>query len=76
MSKKVINAKKRVKNSLEKRSKHYSQILEKRLSDYRQNESSVNNVEIYDKAFFINEDLNNLKQQLSKFEKVSENLEE
>lgn len=76
MSKKVINEKKRVKNSLEKRSKHYSQILEKRLSDYRQNENKLNNVEIYDKAFFINEDLNNLKQQLSKFEKVSENLEE
>jgi Mg2+/Co2+ transporter CorB len=54
------------------RSSHYAYILEKRLLAKKEEEQKKN-VEIYDKAFFLNEEMNSLKEQL---EKLDENLSE
>jgi len=72
MQKNVINEQKRIKKSLMERSSHYADILEKRLLTKKEEEQKKN-VEIYDKAFFLNEEMNSLKEQL---EKLDENLSE
>lgn len=70
MQKNVINEQSKLKKELIERSRHYSDILEKRL--LKENDSikeAPKKVEIYDKAFFLNEEMNGLKKQL---EKISE----
>ena len=66
MQKKVINERKRVKEGIQKRSEKYSQILEKRLLQKNEEENKHKPVEIYDKAFFLNEEMNDVKNQLAK----------
>ena len=67
MEKKVLNEQRRVKGDLAKRSKRYRKKLD---------ESVTKRAEIYDKAFFLNEEMNDIKKQLEKFEKLNENSEE
>ena len=75
MDKKLITEKKRVKNNLLERSKHYSDILEQRLLN-TDKENKSKKVDIYDKAFFLNEEMNNIKNQLEKInDDFSENEE-
>lgn len=76
MQKKVINERKRVKEGIQKRSEKYSQILEKRLLQKDEEENTHKTVEIYDKAFFLNEEMNDIKNQLAKInENVTKNEE-
>ena len=67
----VLNEKKRVKTNLIERSKHYSDLLTEKLLKQEKEKKEVKTVEIYDKAFFLNEEMNNLKGQL---EKMNENM--
>ena len=67
----VLNEKKRVETNLIERSKHYSDLLSERLLKQEKEKKEVKKVEIYDKAFFLNEEMNNLKDQL---EKMNENM--
>lgn len=67
MERKILNEKKRVKSDLVTRSKHYSQLLEGRLLDSHKKQEPEK-VEIYDKAFFLNEEMNDLKKSLELFE--------
>ena len=71
MSKKVVNEKKRVSDEILQRSKHYADILEQRLlkHDTDNGENNTKKIDIYDKAFFLNEEMNNLKTQLEKIDK-------
>ena len=72
MQKNVINEKKRVMDDFLKRSKHYSELLEKKLMGQDSYEKKPKNVDIYDKAFFLNEEMDNIKKQLEKLdEKIS-----
>jgi hypothetical protein len=49
-------------------------MLEERLIKYNELKENENkNIEIYDKAFFLNEEMNNLKEQLEKFDKTNDN---
>ena len=66
-----MNEKKRVETNLIERSKHYSDLLSERLLKQEKEKKEVKKVEIYDKAFFLNEEMNNLKGQL---EKMNENM--
>ena len=69
MNKKVITEKKRVSEDLLKRSKHYADILEERLLKHKgEGEKNTEKVDIYDKAFFLNEEMNDLKGQLEKID--------
>ena len=69
MSKKVINEKKKINSDIIKRSKHYADILEERLLKYDANKPNKSEkVDIYDKAFFLNEEMNGLKTQLEKID--------
>lgn len=70
MQKKVINERKRVKEGIQKRSEKYSQILEKRLLQKDEEENTHKPVEIYDKAFFLNEEMNDIKNQLAKINEI------
>ena len=77
MDKKVINEKRRIKDDMLKRSKHYADILEKRLLEKNaEDKEKLNKVDIYDKAFFLNEEMNDLKTQLEKINKDFDLVEE
>lgn len=70
MNKKVIDEKKKVKANILERSKHYADILEERLLKYNvDNINKSKKVDIYDKAFFLNEEMNDLKTQLETMDK-------
>ncbi len=72
MNKKIISERKKVEADLIKRSKHYADILEEHL--IKNKKDSLNKekkVDIYDKAFFLNEEMNSLKKQL---ENINSNL--
>ena len=71
MKRNVLNERERVKANLIERSKHYSNLLSERLLKQEKEKKEVRKVEIYDKAFFLNEEMNNLKGQL---EKINENM--
>ena len=69
MSKKVITERKRVNKDLLKRSKHYADILQERLlANDTKTQHKAEKVDIYDKAFFLNEEMNDLKAQLEKLD--------
>jgi len=52
-------------------------MLEDKLVGYGEFKEKENKKpEIYDKAFFLNEEMNNLKEQLEKFDVKNEKLEE
>jgi hypothetical protein len=55
-----------VEKDLLKRSRHYADILQERLlaKENELKEEKKKNVDIYDKAFFLNEEMNDLKDQL------------
>lgn len=72
----VLNEKKRVKTNLIERSKHYSDLLTERLLKQEKEKKEVKTIEIYDKAFFLNEEMNNLKGQLEKMNENMSNSEE
>lgn len=77
MNKKVITEKKKLQKDILGRSKHYADILEERLLKYNaENNDKVKKVDIYDKAFFLNEEMNNLKTQLEKMDGNFSSLEE
>lgn len=77
MSKKVINEKKKVQADILERSKHYADILEERLLKHKVGEDDkAESVDIYDKAFFLNEEMNNLKNQLEKIDNDFSSTEE
>ena len=71
MKRNILNERERVKTNLIERSKHYSNLLSERLLKQEKEKKEVRKVEIYDKAFFLNEEMNNLKGQL---EKINENM--
>ena len=71
MKRNVLNEREQVKANLIERSKHYSNLLSERLLKQEKEKKEVRKVEIYDKAFFLNEEMNNLKGQL---EKINENM--
>lgn len=71
MKRNILNEKKRVNANLIERSKHYSDLLSERLLKQEKEKKGVKKVEIYDKAFFLNEEMNDLKGQL---EKMNENM--
>lgn len=65
IEKNVLSEKKRIEGNLIKRSKHYSNLLaEKLLAHNKNNSEKTKKVEIYNKAFFLNEEMNGLKKQL------------
>ena len=68
MKKNVINEQNRIRNELVTRSKHYTDILQERLlsANKEKNAKNAKKVDIYDKAFFLNEEMNDLKNQLEK----------
>lgn len=69
MSKKVLTERKKVKKDLLKRSKHYADILQERLlANDTKTQHKAEKVDIYDKAFFLNEEMNDLKTQLEKLD--------
>ena len=72
----VLNEKKRVKTNLIERSKRYSDLLTEKLLKQEKEKKEVKTVEIYDKAFFLNEEMNNLKGQLEKMNENMSNSEE
>lgn len=77
MNKKLITEKKKLQKDILGRSKHYADILEERLLKYNaENNDKVKKVDIYDKAFFLNEEMNNLKTQLEKMDENFSSLEE
>jgi len=68
MQKKLINERARINKKLIEQTKKYSDIIENNLTGYDKiKESKLRNVEIYDKAFFLNEEMNGIKNQLDKF---------
>lgn len=79
MERNVLNEREIVKANLMERSKHYSNLLSERLlNNEKENKENkeVKKVEIYDKAFFLNEEMNNLKGQLEKLNENMSNSEE
>ena len=76
MRRNILNEKKRVNANLMERSKHYSDLLSERLLKQEKEKKGVKKVEIYDKAFFLNEEMNNLKGQLEKMNENMSNSEE
>lgn len=72
----VLNEKKRIKDDIIKRSEHYSKLLTEKLLKQEKQKKQFKNVEIYDKAFFLNEEMNNLKGQLEKMNENISNSEE
>ena len=76
MKKNILNERERVKTNLMQRSKHYSNLLSERLLNNEKENKEVKKVEIYDKAFFLNEEMNNLKGQLEKLNENMSNSEE
>lgn len=72
----VLNEKKRIETNLIERSKHYSDLLSEKLLKQEKEKKEVKKVEIYDKAFFLNEEMNNLKGQLEKMNENMSNSEE
>ena len=72
----ILNEKKRVNANLMERSKHYSDLLSERLLKQEKEKKGVKKVEIYDKAFFLNEEMNDLKGQLAKMNENMSNSEE
>ena len=54
------------------RSRHYTDVIQRKLLEHTQEKENIaKKVDIYDKAFFLNEEMNNLKGQL---EKIDQNL--
>ena len=76
MKRNILNERERVKTNLIERSKHYSNLLSERLLKQEKENKEVRKVEIYDKAFFLNEEMNNLKGQLEKMNENMSNSEE
>lgn len=76
MKRNILNEKKRVSANLMERSKHYSDLLSERLLKQEKEKKDVKKTEIYDKAFFLNEEMNNLKGQLEKMNENMSNSEE
>ena len=76
MERNVLNEREIVKANLMERSKHYSNLLSERLLNNEKENKEVKKVEIYDKAFFLNEEMNNLKGQLEKLNENMSNSEE
>ena len=76
MNKKVITEKKKIEKNLLERSKHYADILEDRLLKHNSANNNNKKVDIYDKAFFLNEEMNDIKTQLEKIDKNLSSLEE
>ena len=76
MKRNILNEKKRVNANLIERSKHYSDLLSERLLKQEKEKKGVKKVEIYDKAFFLNEEMNDLKGQLEKMNENMSNSEE
>ena len=76
MRRNILNEKKRVNANLMERSKHYSDLLSERLLKQEKEKKGVKKVEIYDKAFFLNEEMNDLKGQLEKMNENMSNSEE
>ena len=76
MKRNILNEKKRVSANLMERSKHYSDLLSERLLKQEKEKKEAKKVEIYDKAFFLNEEMNNLKGQLEKMNENMSNSEE
>ena len=76
MKRNILNEKKRVNANLMERSKHYSDLLSERLLKQEKEKKGVKKVEIYDKAFFLNEEMNDLKGQLEKMNENMSNSEE
>lgn len=65
--KNVVNEQAKIRRDILKRSEHYAKLLEKRLIEKKdESTSKQGKAEIYDKAFFLNEEMNNLKNQLGK----------
>ncbi len=73
MDKKVLNERKKIEQSLLKRSKHYADILQERLLNNDDKKKTQQNVDVYDKAFFINEEMNEIKEQLDSFSQEETN---
>ena len=77
MHKKVLSEQNKLRKDLLKRSRHYTDILEKKLLEHTQSQENIaKKVDIYDKAFFLNEEMNNLKGQLEKIDEGLKKTEE
>lgn len=73
METKVLNEKKKVEGSLLERSKKYTQIYQNKLLETsRSKKQEIKHVDIYDKAFFLNEEMNDMKNGLEKLYKTLE----
>lgn len=68
IEKKLITEKKIKEKELMERAKHYSDILNNRLLSNNKQDKENRNVQIYDKAFFLNEEMNGIKKQLEKLD--------
>ena len=77
MNKKVLTEKKRIEKEILERSEHYADILEERLLKYNSEKSkNQEKIDIYDKAFFLNEEMNDLKTQLERIDEKLSSTEE
>ena len=72
MGKKVLNEQSKLRKKMIERSKHYTDVIQRKLLEHTQEKENIaKKVDIYDKAFFLNEEMNDLKTQL---ETLNENL--
>lgn len=74
MSKKVLNEKKQITKKVNERKKYYSEkyyqhLVEKLCSNSINEEKEINNIPILNKAFFINEELNEISNELNEITK-------
>ena len=72
MGKRVLNEQSKLRKKMIERSRHYTDVIQRKLLEHTQEKENIaKKVDIYDKAFFLNEEMNNLKGQL---EKIDQNL--
>lgn len=78
INKKTLNEQQQLKKELLKRIKGFDEIIENRLVGQHKDEvNELKKVDVFDKAFFINEELNELKNELDNYKKEDkENVEE
>ena len=69
MSKRVLNEQSKLRKKMIERSRHYTDVIQRKLLEHTQDKENIaKKVDIYDKAFFLNEEMNNLKGQLQKID--------
>lgn len=69
VERKVLTEKKNKQRELQKKSKKYHYLYKNKVANHLIKETNIESADIYDKAFFINEEMNDLKNQLNEISK-------